>query len=154
MNTDRQADHMRRNIYREDRLLFTAYSIEEVIHVGRNAPSAFHIQSSFISNLCGFRTILLLYLHKCLVRCLLIPSNPWSFLCIVCPVEGSRTFVKTKRATLPRFLLEKWLVVRAISIFSFLPLRTAFRRFPYYSLKLPTPKGVLNLENSIMQAIK
>ena len=71
---------------------------------------------------------------KCYVRCLLISSNPWSFVCIVCPVEVSQTFAETKRATLPRFLLEKWLSISAISIFSFLPLSTAFCRSPYYSV--------------------
>lgn len=51
-----------------------------------------------------------------------------------CLAEGSRTFAKTKRATPPRFLLEKWLSISTTSIFLSCCLVLLFSRYPYYTV--------------------
>lgn len=60
--------------------------------------------------------------------------NLWSFVHRTCPLKVPRTIAKTKRATLPRFLLEKWLLISAISIFLSCCLVLLFFRNPYYSV--------------------
>ena len=60
--------------------------------------------------------------------------NLWSFVHRTCPLKVPRTIAKTKRATLPRFLLEKWLLISAISLFLSCCLVLLFFRNPYYSV--------------------